>query len=208
MFDNFINTCYKTSTYSSTPKRQAPILYAKGDSGASTHYVRPQDACVLSNICTQPGPPVTQPDGTTMITQGSRNLPLHRLISEKARTAQILPELCSVSLVALGLLCDDRCSVVLTEKYLVAVKTNKVILQGKRNKEDDLWDIPLQAPMGCKENYEMPQIHPNIYLPNSTKYKPPDPIQLTAANVLYNKVIYSYRTTNNNKHPIKSKTDL
>ena len=99
-------------------------MYAKGDSGATTHYVRPEDVCVLSNRDAQPGAPVTQQDGTIMRTNGSGGyLPLHCSISSRAKKAQILPELRSALLVVLGPLCDDGCTVVLTDKDLLAIKT-------------------------------------------------------------------------------------
>ena len=59
------------------PTQPKTIVYAKGDSGATTHYFRPEDACVLSNRDAQPGAPVTQLGGTIMRTNGSRDLPPH-----------------------------------------------------------------------------------------------------------------------------------
>ena len=58
----------------------------------------------------------------------------------------ILPALKSSSLVSLGQLCDDQCVVLLSNKDLHVIKDNKIIMQGKRNPTDGLWDIPIAHP--------------------------------------------------------------
>ena len=48
------------------------------------------------------------------------------------------------SLISLGQLCDDNCTVVLTKDHLLACKDDHLVLQGKRSiSGDGLWDIPL-----------------------------------------------------------------
>ena len=129
-FVNTISNGY-TNTIRSSPTQLNTIVYEKGDSGATTHFVFPEDACVLSNRDAQPGSLVTQLDGTIMRANGSGYLPLHCSISLRAKKAQILVELRSASLVELGLLCDNGCTIVLTDKDLVAIKNNSVVLRGK-----------------------------------------------------------------------------
>ena len=70
-------------------------------------------------------------------------VPLAPTLTTRARTALVLPKLGSASLISLGQLCDDGCSVVLRKKYLDVVKNGKVILKGTRNRQDKLWDIPI-----------------------------------------------------------------
>ena len=61
----------------------------------------------------------------------------------------ILPGLHSANLISLGQLCDDGCYVLLSAESLCAIKNNKVILQGYRNPNDGLWDIPLPTSQGA-----------------------------------------------------------
>ena len=56
----------------------------------------------------------------------------------------IILSLQSSSLISLGQLCDDNCNVVVTKDHLHAIKNGRIILQGKRNLHDGIWDIPLQ----------------------------------------------------------------
>ena len=99
----------------------------------------------MSNITTQRGEEVTQPDGTTMTIEHVGQLPMHPTLSDQAKKGHILRNLKSASLVALGPLCDDGCTVVLTEKDLAVIKDNQVVLRGWRNRRDNLWDIPIQT---------------------------------------------------------------
>ena len=64
----------------------------------------------------------------------------------------MLPQLKSSSLVSLGQICNDKCTVVINSNELVAAKTkdvqivvpkNKVLFTGKRNFYDDLYDISI-----------------------------------------------------------------
>ena len=72
------------SSQNKTPRR---TIIAKGDSGASSHYIRPQDADVMSNITTQRSEEVTQPDSTTMIIEHVGQLPMHPTLSDQAKKA-------------------------------------------------------------------------------------------------------------------------
>ena len=70
-------------------------------------------------------------------------LPLSKHLSTTACNAIVLPNLQSSSLISLGQLCDDNCVVTLDKKNLQVKKNNKVIMNGIRNKNDGLWDIPI-----------------------------------------------------------------
>ena len=86
----------------------------------------------------------------------------------------VLPELKSASLVSLGQLCDDGCTVVLTKPKLYAMKNNKVILQGDRNHRDGLWDINI-ANSTMNENYCLPPVHAAMYTNKMRKSIAPEP---------------------------------
>ena len=77
----------------------------------------------------------------------------------------------------MGPLCDDGCTVILTDKELAAIKKNKVVLRGKRNRKDGLWDIPLRNHTTCMDNYNISQVHPSIYAPFGQNPRPPEKIQ-------------------------------
>ena len=126
---------------------------AKGDSAASDHYWREQDAHVLSGIEDSLGPSVLIPNGETIASTKKGIVPLSQHLSTEASTAKILPGLSSASLVSIGKLCDDDCKVFLDKKILIAVKEDKVILEGKRNNNDGLWDIPVYKTSISQNSY-------------------------------------------------------
>ena len=130
------NTC-------SSPNIKKTII-AKGDSAATAHYFRLQDADVLENKTNITGPTIKQPDNTDLTSEGTGTIPLSKHLSEEAQTAMIIPNLKSASLISIGQLCDDGCTAVMDKKDLAVVKKNTVILRGKRNKMDGLWDIPIE----------------------------------------------------------------
>ena len=185
MLSNILNQCLNNTTCSSPQVENNTVVIAKGDSGASTHYIRPQDKNILTNIKNHEGPAVTQPDGTDLNITGTGELPLHASLSKAAKQGHILPNLSSSSLIALGPLCDDGCIVVLTDKNLLAVKEKNVVLRGYRNRFDDLWDIPLHPHTKCMNNVKLPQTHAALYIPPHRRNQPPeDKINNFVANKL------------------------
>ena len=176
MLNNLLNQSYINNTTCSSTKshNNNAVVIAKGDSGASSHYIRPQDERVLNNVQHRTGPEVTKPDGTNLNITGTGDLPLHKSLSAQARKGHILPNLTSSSLVALGPLCDDGCTVILTDKTLTAVKNNNIVLCGHRNPSDDLWDIPLYPHTKCMDNVNLPLSHLGLYVPPHKRGKPPD----------------------------------
>ena len=46
-------------------------------------------------------------------------------------------------MISIGQLCDGGCKVLLDEEHLLAFKDRLLVLEGTRNQEDGLWDIPL-----------------------------------------------------------------
>ena len=118
-------------------------ILAKADSGATSHYIRMTDADCLKNTKPYIGPAVLLPDAGSIKPSKMGQLSLSSKLSKQAQTATALPELKSSSLISLGQLCDDNCIVLLDKKNMYAIKEDEVLLQGKRNLPDGLWDIPI-----------------------------------------------------------------
>ena len=67
---NSNNTC-------SSPNIKKTII-AKGDSAATAHYFRLQDADVLENKTNITGPTIKQPDNTDLTSEGTGTIPLSK----------------------------------------------------------------------------------------------------------------------------------
>ena len=121
----------------------SPII-AKGDSAASNHYFTLRDATVLNSVRTEPiGTSVILPDQSSLTSVASAHLPLSTEFTPAATHTEIFDNLQS-SLISLGQLCDDNCTVVLNKEKLFAIKNDRVVLRGERSKSGDgLWDIPI-----------------------------------------------------------------
>ena len=144
------------------------IIIAKGDSAASKHYLKEKDSSVLSNIRPYSGTPVTLPDTDEIAPSNKGFLPLSNKLSQEAQTATTLPQLRSSSLISLGQICDSACTIFLNKNKLIAVKDanisynydpKEIILEGKRNKLDGLWDISVYSKHISQENYIVPPTH-------------------------------------------------
>ena len=101
------------------------IIFAKGDSGASGHYLRKNDAKAGTHHTTTNGPSVELPHGSTMQSNEKCLLLLPTCLSTQARTAHIFDNLKSASLISLGQLCDDDCEIWLHKHGLQVFKNNK-----------------------------------------------------------------------------------
>ena len=114
----------------------------KIDSGASGSYIRYQDKHLLSNSTpTSNGPTVILPDSSSIAPTATGNLNIPGL-SQQATKSYIFPDLQSASLLSVGQLCDDGCDVTFTNVDVKAHKNGQTVLQGYRNYNDKLWDIP------------------------------------------------------------------
>ena len=155
------------TTTDELPSNQLPmaneIVMEKGDSVASSHYWREEDVKVLSKIKDIIGPSVLLPNKDTIDVTSQGQLPLSTLLSSRAKKAMILPGIKSASLISIGRLCDDNCTVLLNKRKLLAIKEKQMILEGSRNYSDGLWDIPIYKTDIQKDNYHTPNIHPSIY---------------------------------------------
>ena len=88
----------------------------KGDSGATSHYVRDQDKACLTNPTPYSGPSVLLPDADSIPPSQQGTLTLHHDLSRQAQIGTVLPQLQSSSLLSLGQLCDDGCDVILNKR--------------------------------------------------------------------------------------------
>ena len=75
----------------------------------------------------------------------------------------ILPGFKGASLISISQWCYDNCDVYLNKQILTVAKKRKIILEGKRNKTDGLWDIPVQKALISTLNQPIPPIHPGMY---------------------------------------------
>ena len=140
-----------------------PTLIAKGDSAATSHYWRNEDTACLKNIRNVQGPSVTLPNNVAIASNRQGQLSLNSKLSLSAQKATILPNLKSSSLISLGQLCDDDCEILLNKKRLYVVKDKDVILQGHRNYDDGLWDIPLNNESPLQASIVNPKTHAGLY---------------------------------------------
>ena len=126
-------------------------------------------------------PSVQLPNGEIIHSTANAQLPLSPELSKCAKQALILPKLSSSNLVSVGQLCDDGCEIILNKYELTAIKNNKVIVKGYRNKHDGLWDIPIHKKHVTTKCCISPPIHPSLHtkrtehdskIPSTKPFKP------------------------------------
>ena len=118
MSDKLYNTCVNQALTVIPPNLSSSICL-KADTGASKTYVRPTDKNILQerkNITN--GPKVQIPNGASMKTIESGILPLHKILSDKAQTGNVIDGLNNASLLSIGQLCDDDCIAVFDKRNL------------------------------------------------------------------------------------------
>ena len=98
---------------------------------------------VLTNVKSDAdGPTVILPDTSTLQAIKKGLLPIANISKTAAKTA-VFKHLQS-SLVSLGQLCDDGCTVLLDKENLLALKNEEILLRGQRSTSGyGLWDIPI-----------------------------------------------------------------
>ena len=109
------------------------------------------------------GPSIQLPDNGMIEADRKGIIPLSDELSPEAKTAMILPNLRSASLISMGQLCDDGCDVLFNAQRLIVIKNEKIVLQGMRNRRDNLWDIPIQKRKISPPNYQLPALRHAIY---------------------------------------------
>jgi hypothetical protein len=105
---------------------------------------------------------VNMPNDTTIQSSHTCNLLLTDL-SPQARQAHILPGLVHNSLISVGQLCDNRCSVTFTQDQVTVSKNEKHVMYGSRDPKSCLWRVDL------KKRFETNQVQCNHAHDNSNK---------------------------------------
>ena len=166
----------------SSIKNNTVTIIAKGDSAATKNYWREEDINVLSDITHFSGPAVMIPNGESIQATKQGILPLSPFLSLAAKQTSILPQLKSSSLISLGQLADDGCTIVLDYKKLTAIKERRIVLEGIRNTKDGLWDIPVHKHLITQDNISFPKTHPGLYASRTNKVLAPK------ANIIKQKI--------------------
>jgi hypothetical protein len=89
------------------------------------------------------------PNGTTIQSSHTCNLLLTDL-PHQSRQAHILPVLVNNSLISVGQLCDNKCSVTFTQDYLTVSRNGKDVMYGSRDPKSRLWRVNLKRNMTTK----------------------------------------------------------
>ena len=143
MSDKLNNTCVN-QTLTGIPPNLSSSICLKADTGASKTYVRPTDKKILQQRRSiANGPQVQIPNGANMRTIESGLLPLHTILSDKARTGNVIDGLNNASLLSIGQLCDDNCIAVFDKRCLHIFKNGILVIWGLRNWTDGLWDVTI-----------------------------------------------------------------
>jgi hypothetical protein len=89
------------------------------------------------------------PNGTTIQSSHTCNLLLTDL-PHQARHAHILPGLAHKSLISVGKLCDNECSVTFTQDQVTVSRNGKDVMYGSRDPKSRLWRVNLKQKMNTK----------------------------------------------------------
>jgi hypothetical protein len=105
---------------------------------------------------------VNMPNGTTIQSSHTCNLLLTDL-PPQVRQAHILPGLVHNSLISVGQLCDNGCSVTFTQDQLTVSKNETCVMYGYRDPKSHLWQVDL------KKKFETNQVQCNHAHDNSNQ---------------------------------------
>ena len=143
LLQNVLTSSVVSPSSTTTVLPSPHVILAKGDSAASDHYFRLCDSSCLQNIQPTNSNPIILPDKTTIHATHTGELPFHSSFTPSGKTAKILPQLTSASLISIGKLCDNNCWVTFDKLHMCVYKNNQEIMRGIRNPTNGLWDIPI-----------------------------------------------------------------
>eukprot|EP00957_Ditylum_brightwellii_P212322 15367182-Ditylum_brightwellii.AAC.3 len=134
---------------------------AKADTGAICHYWMAKDENVLENVQNiNNGPKVTLPDSTTIQANKKGTIFLHPALSTEATPVHAFPHLTNAPLLSVGQLYDDNCAAIFNREKLLIYKGSKtevsgrqLILKGKQNGNDGLWDVLVPTPHSTNNTF-------------------------------------------------------
>ena len=136
-FQNFLNIwlnkltnkfnayCLPVASHT-TSKSTIQIDVAKVDSGASQHYIKNTHSNLLKNITEiQNGPSIQLSNNHKLQVSHQAQIDLHKQLPHSATKALILPELTNESLLSVGQLCENNCTVEFGRYFAtLSIKTN------------------------------------------------------------------------------------
>ena len=103
------------------------MSYAKGDSGASQHYITQADQHLLHSKESTSDQNVLLPNNQNITSTEKGLLPLSHELTTKACTAHVLPSL-HTSIISLGQLADDNCTIILNKNIYMSLKIINLFL--------------------------------------------------------------------------------
>ena len=129
----------------------SPHITAKADSGATNHYLKSEHIPSLTKVIPLfHGPSAILPNNTTITAIHQGTLPFASALSRKAKKALVFPGLSNESLLLIGQFCDDNCTAIFTKESVFILKQGVLLIHGKQNTTDGLWDIKLPSPVQQK----------------------------------------------------------
>jgi hypothetical protein len=118
------------------------------DSGFTSNFLSAADPCSDKQEAHVPRN-VNMPTGMTIQSSHTCSFLLTDL-PPQARQAHILPGLVYNSLISVGQLCDNECSVILTQDQVMVSRNGKDVMYGSRDPKSRLWRVNLNQKMNTK----------------------------------------------------------
>jgi hypothetical protein len=115
------------------------------DSGCTSNFLSADAPCSDKQAAHIPLN-VNMPNGMTIQSSHTCNLFLTDL-PHQAQQAHILPRLVHNSLISVGQLCDNECSVTFTHNQVTVSRNGKEVMYGSRDPKSRLWQVNLKQKM-------------------------------------------------------------
>jgi hypothetical protein len=133
-----------TPTTTNAPTDDTAIL----DSGCTSNFLSASAPCSDKQAAQVPLN-MNMPNGTTIQSSHTCNLFLTNL-PHQARQAHILSGLVHNSLISVGQLCDNECSVTFTQDQVTVSRNEKDVMYGSRDPKLRLWRVNLKYKINTK----------------------------------------------------------
>ena len=120
-------------------------IILKADTGTGNHYIRPTDATFLKKIKITTNLVQNHlPNNMTLTSIKEGMLPVN-VLNQTAKCAHILPLLTNAFLLSISQLCDNNYMALFNKKDMIIYKNGQIVLRGKCNFFDELWDVPFNT---------------------------------------------------------------